>query len=300
MPSTTTSDLATWVETSLGRVCEDVLRARGLASSSLEAVFESFRRLRTHLAAERATYEKALQSIAGDHSRPGLVGTLHEILERFSMDIERLGQASAQIQYEVAQLRAAATEVSERGSRIEKVARTTRMISLNSRIEAHRMGSAGSTVQVFAAEIKALAEESTSLSNAIRDALCAQSGALARTSAVALEVSSSSNLDHEAATQARTRLDSTIATLDVLRQGAATTMTRIQSDVDAAVQALQVDDLLRQLFDSLHAKIESVGAVCASVREGLPLDTATTMADSVLGHDAVTQRTIDAGTIELF
>jgi methyl-accepting chemotaxis protein len=253
--------LASWLDTALAKVIADLARARSLASGAKARLVDTFARLRSQLAEERALYEAALHEVNGSAGGAGLVGALRDVLVRFVDDMVRISASSVKLMIEVESLRGHTSTVAARGQQIENIASKTRMLSLNARIEAQRIGSSGAVFRVVADEIKTLARASGELSKTIRDALAVQSASLAKTS---VEVSqlASYDLDHVVANHKH--LDSTIAKLAAMSTTSLDILARIQTEVDAALEALQFEAALNQLLQSITEKLEAVRTACRS------------------------------------
>jgi len=192
------------IEAAIDKVASDLARARSLVNDAMPKLFQTFEGLRTHLAEERARYENAVLAISGDD---GLVSVIKDVLGRFVGDIVRLSQSSVRILVEIEALRERAELVSVRGSRIEKIAQTTRVLALNARIEGQRVGPAGAAFRVVAEEIKTLAGESGKLSEAIRTAILEQTHSLEVTQRAASELAAT---DLDLALSSHKRLEETI------------------------------------------------------------------------------------------
>jgi methyl-accepting chemotaxis protein len=253
--------MASWLDTALAKVIADLARARSLVSGAMSRLLEAFARLRAQLAEERAAYEAALQEVNGSAGGSGLVGALRDVMARFVDDMVRISASSVKLMIEVESLRGHTSKVAARGQQIENIASTTRMLSLNARIEAQRIGSSGAVFRVVADEIKALARESGELSKTIRDALAVQSASLAKTS---VEVSQLASYDLDHVVSSHKNLDSTIAKLTAMSGASLEILARIQAEVDAALQALQFEDALNQLLQSITEKLEAVRTACRS------------------------------------
>jgi methyl-accepting chemotaxis protein len=247
------------LDAALAGVETDLVRARSLVSDAIKKLFTTFDRLREHLAAERGHYEQAMAAISGS---TGLVGVLRDVLGRFVEDIVRLSQSSVRILMEIDQLRGHAETVASRGHRIEKIASTTRVISLNARIEAHRVGEHGKVFGVVADEIKALAHETSELSKAIRSAIALQAGSLDVASRAASELAAT---DLDVVLTSHKQLETTIIQLGDVSSTSTAALDRIQSDIDSAIQALQSEDRLDQLLAAVARKVSSIRS---SVAEG--------------------------------
>jgi methyl-accepting chemotaxis protein len=284
--------LAAWIDSALIKIISDLGRARSLLADAMARLLETFTRLRDQLIQERALYEITLQEVNGADGETGLVGVLREVLSHCVDDMVRIGASSVKIMMEVESLRGHASKVAVRGQQIEKIASTTRMLSLNARIEAQRIGSAGAVFRVVADEIKALANESGELSRAIRDALAVQSASLAQTS-TAVSKLAASDLDH--AVTSHQQLDQTIAKLAEMSARSLAIFARIQGETDAAIQALQFEDMLTQLLQAVSDKLEIVRSAC----KGGSTDKLAEL-DARVNRDAVTQHSLGVGSVELF
>lgn len=284
--------LLAWIDTALTRVISDLARARSLLSDAMSRLLATFTRLRDQLSEERALYESALIQVNGSKHDGGLVGVLREVLARFVKDMVRISASSVKIMMEVESLSGYADKVSGRGLQIENIASTTRMLSLNARIEAQRLGSSGAVFRVVADEIKALARESGELSKAIRDALAVQSASLSKTSAEVAQLVSY-DLDHAVASHKH--LEVTIAKLSTMSSSSLEILTRIQHEADSAIQAMQFEDMLTQLLQAIADKLEIVRGACktGSMAELAELEV-------MVKRDAVTQQSMIAGSVELF
>jgi len=281
-----------WIDTALVRVISDLGRARFLLKDAMASLLLTFTRLRDQLIAERKLYETTLAEVNGAAGDVGLVGVLRDVLAQFVKDMVRISATSVKIMMEVEILRGHASTVAARGLQMENIASTTRMLSLNARIEAQRLGSSGSVFRVVADQIKALARESGELSKAIRDALTVHSASLSRTGN---EVAHLVSYDLDHAVASHKNLDLTIAKLAAMSASSLEILSRIQIEVDAALQALQFEDMLTQLLQSITHKLEIVRTACK------PGNAARLAELEVhVQRDSVTQQSLTAGSVELF
>jgi methyl-accepting chemotaxis protein len=284
--------LTAWIDTALAKIISDLGRARSLLRDAMSRLLETFTRLRDQLVQERVLYEVTLQEVNGTPGDIGLVGVLRDVLSRCVDDMVRIGASSVKIMMEVESLRGHTSKVAVRGQQIEKIASTTRMLSLNARIEAQRIGSAGAVFRVVADEIKSLASESGELSRAIREALAVQSASLAQTSTAVAKLASS-DLDH--AVTSHKKLDDTIAKLAAMSARSLDIFARVQAETASAIQALQFEDMLTQLLQSVSDKLEIVRTACKAGA----VDKLAEL-DRRIHRDVVTQHSLGVGTVELF
>jgi methyl-accepting chemotaxis protein len=284
--------LTAWIDTALAKIISDLGRARSLLKDAMSRLLETFTRLREQLLQERTLYEVTLQEVNGTAGDVGLVGVLRDVLSRCVDDMVRIGASSVKIMMEVESLRGHTSKVAVRGQQIEKIASTTRMLSLNARIEAQRIGNAGAVFRVVADEIKSLANESGELSRAIREALAVQSASLAQTSTAVAKLASS-DLDH--AVTSNKKLDETIAKLAAMSARSLDIFARVQAETASALQALQFEDMLTQLLQSISDKLEIVRTACKAGA----IDKLAEL-DRRIHRDVVTQHSLGVGTVELF
>jgi methyl-accepting chemotaxis protein len=289
---TETTALTRWIETALTKVIADLARARGLLGDAMARLLSTFSVLRDQLAEQRRLYESTMQEVNGSANDSGLVGVLRDVLSRFVDDMIRIGASSVKIMMEVESLRGHAQKVAQRGQQIEQIASTTRMLSLNARIEAQRLGTAGAVFRVVADEIKGLAHQSSELSKAIRDALAVQSTSLANTSAAVSKLGAS---DMDLAVSSHKQLDHAIAKLAETSVTSLEILSRIQHEADAALQALQFEDMLTQLLQSIADKLEVVRAAC----QAGTIDDLGEL-EARVHRDTVSQNSLGAGSVELF
>jgi|GEM_PF-5587003 len=284
--------LAAWIDSSLGRVLEDLARARSILADAMSRLFTTFSTLCDRLAEERKLYESALEQVNGSASGGGLVGALRDVLDKFVADIVQVSASSVALMIEIDALRGHTDAVAKRGKQIEQIAITTRMLSLNARIEAQRIGSAGAVFRVVADEIKSLANQSGELSKSIRDALAVQSASLAKASTA---VATLARADLDQAVASHHRLDLVINKLSDVSAASLSILARIQAEADSAIQALQFEDMLTQLLQAITDKLQLIQTGCRTgkIEQALELE-------ERLRRDAVTQRSLVAGSVELF
>lgn len=285
---TETGVLTARIDAAVAAAIADLGRARTILSDAMSRLLATFTRLRSQLAEEHQLFEQTLARVNGTGpGGGGLVGVLRDVLSRFVDDMVRIGASSVKIMVELEALRRHTQRVSTNGVKIEQIAGATRILSLNARIEAQRIGSAGAVFRVVADEIKLLAIEAGELSKAVRNALTVQSTSLANTSAAVSQLAAS---DLDQAVVSHQHLDDTIAKLSEMSAESLRILARIQGETDAALQALQFEDMMTQLLQSVITKLESVRTAC---RTGNPA--ALTERPS-----PVTQQSLDAGSVELF
>ncbi len=281
------------IDAAIAATISDLGRARSILTDAMSRLLTTFTRLRQQLSEEHALFKQTLTQVNGSSADAGLVGVLRDVLSRFVDEMVRIGASSVKIMVELESLRRHTQQVSSNGLKIEQIAGATRILSINARIEAQRIGSAGAVFRVVADEIKALAVEAGELSQAVRGALAVQSASLGKTSAAVSELAAS---DMDQAVVSHRHLDETIAKLAAMSADSLRILTRIQDETDAALQALQFEDMMTQLLQSVVRKLETVRAAC---RSGDPAALAEFDHHAPL-DSPVTQHSLSAGSVELF
>ncbi|HLL20639.1 MAG TPA: methyl-accepting chemotaxis protein [Kofleriaceae bacterium] len=263
----------------------------------MHRLLEDFTRLRANLGEERRRYEAAVDAITGSGADAGLVAVIRDVLGRFVNDIVMIGQRSVRIMVEVDSLRTHADQVATRGARIETIAQTTRVISLNARIEAQRVGQAGAVFRVVADEIKALANESGELSKAIRTAIAKQATSLVETHRAASELAAT---DLNLAVESHRHLEATIHQLSAVSRASSEALERIQRDLDAAIQAMRFEDTLDQLLATITTKLGAIRVACSSLASGEEPSRALAVLDRTTSRDAGPPQDVSRGSVDLF
>lgn len=284
--------MADVIDDALGKVIDDLGRARGIVSAAVKQLFNTFDGLRGHLAEERVRYESAISAISGAGGNSGLATVIRDVLGKFVEDIVKLSKSSVRILIEVDALRMRAEQVASRGLRIEKIAQTTRVVALNARIEAQRVGTTGAAFHVVADEIKALAVESGELSKAIRQAISEQATSLEVTRSAANELAAT---DLDLAVESHKRLEETIANLSNVSAASTVALDRIQHDIDSAMQALQFEDMVDQLLAAIGRKLVAIRTAHEAGPNGSDHELRLE-----IERDVVTQQNVNSGTVDLF
>ena len=146
----------------------DLVAALGRQGRDAIETFETYRtqviRMQAMLEAEGALAEGAFDALMA-HA----YGALHPASVAMT---ERIAQSGGEVRARLERdARAARERAVASRARIEEIARTVRLISLNARVEAARAGEAGRAFGVIAQEIKALSEQTEAASVEIDESL---------------------------------------------------------------------------------------------------------------------------------
>jgi len=200
---------------------------------------------------------------------------------------------------------------------IEAIAKQTNMLALNAAIEAARAGEAGRGFAVVADEVRALSQRTDQFSKQIRGHMDGVHNSLSVAQNSIITVAS---MDMNFALQSKQSVQSTMSRIGEINQsmaGAAQNIdgfaNRVSVEVNAAVTALQFQDMSNQLIEHAQRRITGVAqlveVIAAGVREDARLTSGLTRARTLLREHAereadrghpVKQESMSSGDIELF
>lgn len=285
---------------------DDVRRARSLlgdAGPKLAATFQSLQsRVRDHVKLIN-TLSSALGGEAGTSSA-GLVGGMQVIIDTFVSDLVAVSQQSMRIVERVTLMSEEVNSINKTAARVEEMANSTRFVALNAQIEANRTR-AGEVFKVVADETKQLAVEADHFSAEIRNAVDRCQSRLTETQSIVAALASH---DMTVALRAQTNLTDTMKTLESANGELLVTLTVLDEQVNAAMTALQFDDILSQLLAGVEKRIGLLEEVWL---DSLPISLEPDQTRHMVlawerrkaeleRQQAVHQDSLETGTAELF
>ncbi|MFZ5889680.1 MAG: methyl-accepting chemotaxis protein [Myxococcota bacterium] len=284
---------------------DNLERARAIVRDAVAGLMASFSTLRGVLEKQQDMLREISSSInkLGSANFTAAVGRM---VNEFVDEVVRVSHESMRIIEQLLLTSEHVGAIVARAERIDTLARETRFIALNARIETQRAGEAGKTFKVVADEVKRLAGASAELSTQIQREVDECFRSLQTTQKTAESLASH---DMNTVIESRTVLVATIEHLEQVNLAVDTTLNQVRGAVAGAIRALEFEDTVSQLLVETSRRVRRMGqlmldAVAASEpgrSDGAARIGAISRELRELGKPtSVTREPMAQGTVELF
>lgn len=260
------SDLVA-LELSLAEASDSIQRdlskgraATAFAAQSLSSRLEDLRMTVVRQRAALGAFAAQLGQAQSRAAEPSFVQSTLGLLDDCGSLASLVHRAASNIESHLALLSGKIGAMQETTTAVDKLARESRFIAFNARIQIQRARRSGETFKVIAEEVKRLAGETARLSLQINESV--------GNSKLELETLSNLNgqlraFDVAAAVSTRTQLTALIAQVDQWHQAFEETMAHITNFIADAVRAIQFDDIVSQIFEGVSRKISALQPLIA-------------------------------------
>jgi methyl-accepting chemotaxis protein len=291
----------------LTAIIGDVGRARKLLSEAIPGLVASFNGLRADLALQSDDLLDVSGQLEGKSGDNGFLVLMRSMLGTLMDELASVNANSGKLLGRINHLSQEVQGIIEHTAEVDWMARETRLIALNARIEAQRAGHSGRTFGVVANEVKTLAERASLFSGKIREVAnrATDELALAQKSFQAL-----ASKDMESLSEVRAQVMKTLERLDQSNARVAQSLKGFEANVDTAIRALQFDDMMTQLLVSVETRLEQFRDLWTAWQRAQASDGADTwkafdrlvetVLPQMLNRSPVQQSSLTMGTTELF
>jgi methyl-accepting chemotaxis protein len=283
--------------------CENLERARSLVSDAVAKLLATFLGLRTVVDHQHAVLLSITDSLRQNGKNEGFTGATIQLVHEFVEQVVRVSHESMRIIDQLHTTGGHVDTIVEHADKIDDLARETRFIAINARIETQRAGESGRTFKVVAEEVKRLARASSDLSVRIRREVseCHASLQLTHRTAAGL-----AGHDMSTAIESRGAIVGAIEKLAEVNTTVQETLVSVGQMVDDAVRALQFEDMVNQLLtDTVQRlrKLSSMSKEMLGSGAGHGGEHAALLSQELEGLrriGSVSQATVEQGSVELF
>lgn len=285
----------------------DVARSRSLLREAVPGLIKSFNGLRDDLSAQATELTEISHQLQGEQGELGFLSQMRSVLDLFVKDLVAVSHNSMKLVARIETLSGDVEQIVDHTGHIESMSKSTRLIALNARIEAHRAGDAGKTFRVVADEVKSLADDASEFSGQIREVVAGTHRSLAEAKEA---VTSLASHDLNALLEAQQGVLATMERLDATNVRVSQSLTRFNEHIDSAIRAMQFEDIMSQLLASVGERLGSVRELWTHWLQAQATDSTAAWdeLEQLLSHagaqlskpTAVHQKSLESGTAELF
>jgi methyl-accepting chemotaxis protein len=284
--------------------CSNLERARSLVGDAVAQLLASLSNLRKLVDHQHAVLLSITDSLRQNGKNEGFTGATVQLVHEFVEQVVRVSHESMRI---IDQLHTTGTHVDtivEHADKIDDLARETRFIAMNARIETQRAGESGRTFKVVAEEVKRLAKASSELSVRIRREVSECHSSLQTTHRTAAGLAGH---DMTSAIESRGAIVGAIEKLGEVNTTLQETLVSVGAMVDDAVRALQFEDMVMQLLTDTTNRLRKLSMMSGEMLAGSEAHASPARLDALASElrglglvGSVSQASVDHGSVELF
>ena len=294
----------------------ELQQAVSVLRSAVAAMYDGFRVLDERTRAQQREVAELVAALSEDARVREVVSVRQAVRETLTL-VGELGQSVAALAQDgrenaaiLARIATQQDEVFEALRGLDDLARQSRMLAMNAKIEAHRAGEQGRAFGVVATEMSALMKVAVSFNDQV-----SERRDLARETMQAVQSGVGRRLasDVEAARMASLRIGDLAEQLERLDRAMTERIGRLAEATSAvhgavgeAVRGLQFEDIATQLLSRVDERLDRIGRLGDAARGGASIAEmealAAALAHGSTGSDEhpVKQTDVEAGTVELF
>jgi len=287
--------------------CENLERARGLVADAVAQLLASFLNLRKIVDHQHAVLLSITDSLRQNGQGEGFTGATIHLVNEFVEQVVRVSHESMRIIDQLHETGGHVDNIVEHADKIDGLARETRFIAMNARIETQRAGESGRTFKVVAEEVKRLAKASSDLSVHIRREVSECHASLQTTHRTAASLAGH---DMNTAIESRGAIIGAIEKLSEVNSTLQDTLVSVGQMVDDAVRALQFEDMVMQILIDTMARLRKIGLMANELfgtgdapRTALDHGRMAALSLDLQGLTrvgSVSQASVSQGSVELF
>lgn len=282
--------------------CSNLERARSLVGDAVARLLATFTHLRQIVDHQHNVLVGITESLRQNGKHDGFAGATVQLVHEFVAQIVRVSEESSRI---IEQLQATGVHVDtivQHADKIHDMARETRFIAINARIETQRAGESGRTFKVVAEEVKRLARHASDMSVRIRGEVSACHESLQLTHRTA------AGLAAQDVTDAVASRGAIVAAIEKLAEVSATvqeTLISVGGIVDEATRALQFEDMVNQLLTDTVGRLRTLSSMSREMvgtanEAGADFSALSRELQGLGRAPSVSQGTVEQGSVELF
>lgn len=303
-PLPTSDGLHDAFRSALDVCCANLERARSLVSDAVAKLLASFLKLRTVVDRQHAVLLSITESLSQNTKGDSFSGATIQLVHEFVEQVVRVSHESMRIIDQLATTGVHVDTIVEHADKIDDLARETRFIAINARIETQRAGESGRTFKVVAEEVKRLAKASSELSVRIRREVSECHSSLQTTHRTAAGLAGH---DMSTAIESRGAIVGAIEKLAEVNSTVQETLVSVGQMVDDAVRALQFEDMVVQLLVDTIQRLRKLSSMSkelfATSAPHVDQDHVAHLSQELVGLSrvaSVSQESVEQGSVELF